>query len=123
MLDIGSDIIEIDRVAKAIRRTGNRFLEKIYSEKEQAYCRSYKDPYPRFAGTFAAKEAVSKALGTGFRPGILSWLDVEISHDPYGKPIATLSPEAQQVFGAPRILLTISHCKAYASATAIILQS
>lgn len=122
MLGLGSDIIEIERVSRAIKRSGTRFLQKIFSENEQVYCQQYSEPDQRYAGTFAAKEAVSKALGTGFRAGILSWLDIEISHDPYGKPIATLSPAAQQVFGAPRILLSISHCKAYATATALILE-
>lgn len=120
MHGLGSDIIEVERIARAIKRSGERFLSKIFTHTERTYCERYKDPAIHYAGAFAAKEAVAKALGTGFRSGILSWHDIQISHDPYGKPLITLSEEAQGVFGTPQILITISHCRSYATATALI---
>ena len=82
---IGNDIIEIKRVRKAIKEHGQPFLDRVYTKKEQEYCLSQKDPYPRFAGRFAAKEAIVKALGWGFGKEI-SWKDIDIGADAKGNP-------------------------------------
>src|SRR5438477_181350 len=74
---LGNDIIEIKRVREAIRRHGIHFLNRLFTQREQDYCYKYKDPDPHFAGRFAAKEAIAKALGTGFGAH-LSWVDLEI---------------------------------------------
>lgn len=117
---LGSDIIEIERIRKSIDRYGLHFLNRIFTEKEKTYCLSHQDPAPYFAARFAAKEAVSKALGTGIGSS-LSWLDIEISHDLLGKPMATLSEKANHHFDFPKLLLSLTHSKEYAFAVAIFL--
>ncbi len=117
---LGTDIIEIARVRTAISRHRHHFLDKLFSKTEQEYCNKYNDPVPHYAGRFAAKEAIAKAIGTGFITG-LSWLDIEILNDAYGKPIVKLSEQLQDNIGAGKIMLSISHCKSYATATAVLL--
>jgi holo-[acyl-carrier protein] synthase len=115
---IGNDIIEIKRIRKVLTRYENRFLNHILTLKEQEYCFQYKDPVPRLAGRFAAKEAIAKALGTGFSKE-LNWLDIEILTDPKGKPAVFLSDPTQAYFSQPVIWISISHCQEYATAMAI----
>lgn len=115
---LGNDIIEIGRVKEGFEEHGQRFLDRLFTKKEQEYCQKQKDPFPRFAGRFAAKEAIAKALGWGFGSEI-SWSDIEILSDDKGKPIAHLSKSLNERFDHPEILLTISHCKEYASAVAL----
>ena len=115
---IGTDIIEVKRIEESIDRFGQRFLDRIFSFDEQAYCLHHRDASRHFAGRFAAKEAIVKALGTGFREGI-GWLDIEIINDDQGKPIAELSSKLMETFNSPRIHLSISHCREYATAFAI----
>lgn len=118
--NVGNDIIEIARIKKAWQRHGERFLNKLFTPKEQAYCLSKKGyPERHLAGRFAAKEALSKALGTGFGP--ISWLDLEILNDASGKPFVIASPHLQAAFNHPQFLLSISHCHEYATAVAILL--
>lgn len=116
---VGTDIIEIGRIQVAIERHGDRFLERIFTEKERTYCLRYKDSMPRFAGRFAAKEAILKALGTGLHPEI-TWQEMEIVNDSQGKPEAHLSSRLKKTLGISRIFLSISHCESYATATAIV---
>jgi holo-[acyl-carrier protein] synthase len=115
---LGNDIIEVERIGKAIRRYGQKFLDRLFTPGEQAYCLKHRDSDLRFAGRFAAKEAVAKALGTGFNAS-LSWLDIEIVNDSAGKPIAVLSERSRQTFGDPSLHVSISHCKLYATAVAL----
>ena len=97
ILGIGNDIIEVVRIKTAIERYQQKFLNRLFTPTEQAYCLSRKDSSLHFAGRFAAKEAVSKALGTGFSQG-LTWLDIEIYNDPSGKPSVRLSAKANDLF-------------------------
>ncbi len=119
---LGNDIVEIARIHQSIERHGQHFLDKLFTPREQEYCLRYKDTAPHFAGRFAAKEAIAKALGTGIGEA-LSWLDIEILPDPHGRPIVTLSSRAQTQFDSPNILLSISHSKEYAIATALFYTS
>lgn len=119
MKGIGTDIIEVERIAANLTKYGDKFLSKILTPLEKLHCAKFKDPTLHIAGRFAAKEAVSKALGTGFGE-FLEFHDIEIFNDINGKPEVFLSEKAANHFGGPRILLSISHCKAYATATAII---
>lgn len=119
MRGIGTDIIEIERIQGVLERSGESFLDKLLTPSEKAYCLSYKEHALPVAGRFAAKEAIAKALGCGFGE-MLSFHDIEILNDPLGKPIATLSPQAQQRFSYPTIHLSISHCKSHAVAFAIV---
>lgn len=120
MRGIGTDIIEIERIQGVLERSGDSFLEKLLTPSEKAYCLSYKDYALPVAGRFAAKEAIAKALGCGFGE-MLSFHDIEIVNDALGKPIATLSHEAQERFAYPTIHLSISHCKSHAVAFALVL--
>jgi holo-[acyl-carrier protein] synthase len=115
---LGNDIIEISRIRESISRYKQHFLDRIFTNEEQLYCQKYKDDAPYYAGRFAAKEAVVKALGTGFRDGI-SWLDIEIRNDKLGKPEVFLSPAIASKFNSPKILISISHCREYAAAVAL----
>ncbi|PIS03045.1 MAG: holo-ACP synthase [Chlamydiae bacterium CG10_big_fil_rev_8_21_14_0_10_42_34] len=115
---LGNDIIEIERVRKSIERHGQHFLNRLFLQKEQDYCYKYKDPVPHFAGRFSAKEAVAKALGTGFGSE-LSWHDIEILGDEHGKPTVHLSAAAKERFNNPHLLVSISHSASHATAVAI----
>lgn len=113
---IGIDIIEIDRIAAAIQRRKRAFIEKLFTQREQLACQSGSEEYLaiRYAGRFAAKEAVSKALGTGFRG--FGWHDIEILNDELGKPLVLLSQKLQERFDNPQLLISISHSKQTACA-------
>lgn len=115
---LGSDIIEIERMRVSMDRHGLHFLNRLFSQREQDYCYKFKDPTPHFAGRFAAKEAIAKALGTGFGAQ-LSWHDIEILNNDKGKPVVYFSEAALQRFQNPQILLSISHCTNYALAVAV----
>lgn len=115
---IGTDIIEVKRIEESIERFGQRFLDRIFTLDEQAYCLHHRDSSRHFAGRFAAKEAIVKALGTGFRDGI-GWLDIEIINDAHGKPVTHLSDKLKELFDSPIIHLSISHGRDYATAFAI----
>lgn len=115
---IGTDIIEVKRIEQSIQRYGQRFLDRIYTAEEQAYCLKHRDSGRHLAGRFAAKEAVVKALGTGLR-GIVGWLDIEIVNDSFGKPDVKLSHRLSEMAGASTFHITISHCHDYAVAFAI----
>ena len=117
---VGTDIIEIKRIKEAVDRHGDRFLDRLFTPKEKAYCQRYKNGMPHFAGRFAAKEAVLKAFGTGLHPDI-TWKEIEIINDPQGKPEVHLSDRLQQLLSIVQIFLSISHCDAYATATAIVI--
>jgi len=82
---IGTDLVCIDRIKRAIEKN-ERFPEKIFTAQEISYCSQKANPYQSYAGRFAAKEAVMKALGTGWN-GKISWQDIEVVVDQYGKPI------------------------------------
>lgn len=115
---VGSDIIEIDRIRKAIESHGSHFHKKIFTKEELEYCLKHRDPAVPLAGRFSAKEAVAKALGTGFGKYI-SFLDISIVNDEKGCPHPFFSEKFNELFQFPKILISISHCKAYATAVAI----
>ncbi len=115
---LGNDIIEISRVREAHQEHGEAFLNRLFTKKEQDYCSLHKDPFPRFAGRFAAKEAIAKALGCGIGKEA-AWHDIQILANENGKPEVHFSGELKKRFKDPKVLVTISHCKEYASAVAI----
>ena len=82
---IGTDIVNIKRLEKALKKDKNIFKNKIFSKNEITYCEKKKNPFPFYAKRFAAKEALSKALGTGIRKGI-NFKNIEVFNDNYGKP-------------------------------------
>jgi len=118
ILGIGNDIIEIERIRKSIEVHGLRLICRLFTTVEQDYCLKHKDPVPHFAGRFSAKEAIVKAFGSGFGEHA-SWLDIEIKNNEKGKPEVFFSSSVKQHFHNPHVLITISHCTLYATATAI----
>lgn len=118
ILGLGTDIIEIERIRQSIDKHGHRFISRIFTPKEQDYCLKHKDPIPHFAARFSAKEAIAKALGTGFSKDV-AWQDIEIVNDASGKPIVYFSTRLQKKTMGTYMLLSISHCKLYATATAL----
>ena len=109
---VGTDIIEIARIKQALEREG--FADRMFTPAEMEYCLSGGVPAQRFAGRFAAKEAVAKSLGVS-----LSWQDVEILPDESGKPIVSLRNNAAEVADGRKVMVSISHCHRYAVAYAI----
>lgn len=121
VVGIGTDIVECLRIAQMIERHGELFITRVYTEHEIEYCQCRKQATQHFAGRWAAKEAVLKALGTGWRRGI-SWRDVEIRNDPSGKPTVALRGGARDVveeLGITEMLISISHCRSHATAYAL----
>ncbi len=122
VMGVGLDLIECQRIRVVLERHGDRFLERLLTPAEIEYVRSYhKDVIPRLAGRFAAKEAILKVLGTGWR-GQIAWRDMEIVNDKAGRPQVTLTDECQRIareLGIARILVSITHTPNYAAATAI----
>ncbi len=111
---IGTDIIEIRRIRNARMKFKN-FLSKIFTADELIYCLDNAGLDERLAGRFAAKEAIAKALGSS-----QSWLDVEILSDELGKPIVNLKGKAAIQASGSKVHVSISHCKEYATAVAVI---
>ena len=117
----GLDLVECARIAKVFENHGVRFLDRILTPSEQELAKQYKDPIPFIAGRFAAKEAILKMIGTGWRGGI-AWTDMEILPDSLGRPVVTLTGETARLaaqLGIQRILLSITHTEQHAVASAI----
>ena len=121
ILGIGTDILEIERFKQVLDEHGQKFLDKLFSQKEQEYCKKFADPTARYTVRFCAKEAVVKSLGRGFGKEI-AFHDIEILNDASGKPTVLLSPKASNHFGNPTFHITLSHSKHYATATVIALK-
>ncbi len=122
ILGIGNDIIEINRIRESIDAHGYRLISRLFTLKEQDYCLKYQDPVPHYAGRFSAKEAIVKALGTGFGKHA-SWLDIEILNNEEGKPSVYFSQKLKERTKESSMLITISHCKLYVTATALWIRS
>lgn len=111
MKGVGIDFIETKRIEKALKTPG--LLERLFTTKERAYFGTFKHPLQTIAGRFAAKEAVAKALGTGFGKD-LEWQDIEITNEDSGKPCVYIKNKEKEHF-----LLSISHSESAATAIAI----
>ncbi len=117
MLSVGVDIVEIERVGRAVERWGARFLERVYTPAEQRLCRG---AVPELAARFAAKEAISKALGTGL-VGV-SWREMEVLADKRGKPLVCLHARAADraaALGLAELAISLSHSREYAVAVVV----
>ena len=118
---IGTDIVECLRIAQMIDRHGELFLTRVYTEREIQYCSSRKAATQHYAGRWAAKEAVLKAMGTGWAKGI-SWRDIEVRNDEGGRPSILLDGAARELCerrGVREMLISISHCRSHATAYAL----
>ena len=119
---IGIDVVQISRMRDVISRWDQRFLHRVFTEGEIAYCRARRDPAPHFAARFAAKEAGLKALGTGLRLGI-HWRELEVVRERGQAPMLILSGRSHEIGrarGGRRMLLALTHDGDYAVAQAML---
>ena len=117
----GIDMVDCHRLEEIIERHGERFLQRVYTPLELEYCRQSKRMIEHLAGRFAVKEAVLKVLGTGWRGGI-RWTDIEVRNEPSGRPVVRLTGRCREIadeMDMPTILVSISHIKTHAIASAI----
>ena len=121
IVGMGIDIAEVKRIQKVIESQQSRFLRRVFTLDEAAYCEQFKNKFERYAGRFAAKEAAMKALGTGWSRGV-RWVDVEVVRQRGGRPTISLSGEARKIadaLGVKNISLSITHTSEQAIAHVI----
>lgn len=121
VLGLGTDLIETKRVQESIDRFGERFLERVFTDGEIAYCRRKKNAGESFAARFAAKEAGAKALGTGISRGV-NWKELEVRREMSGKPTLHLSGRAAELaeaMGVRRLQLSLTHSRELAMAVVV----
>ena len=122
IVGLGTDLVELARIAAALARFGDRFLTRCYTPAEIAFCRLQQDPVPRLAARYAAKEAAAKALGTGIARGIL-WKEIEVLRTPGQPPRLILHGRALQraeSLATRTAHITLTHARELASATVIL---
>jgi holo-[acyl-carrier protein] synthase len=122
ILGVGVDIIEVERIKASYKRFGERFVNRILLPDEIAYCLAYKNPAPFLAARFAAKEAASKAFGTGIGAQ-LGWLDMEVKRKASGEPFLILHGAGRKLLKKRRaraVLISLSHTQTYATAVAVL---
>jgi holo-[acyl-carrier protein] synthase len=119
----GIDLVDFPRIEQMIERHGERFLGRVFTAAEQAYARSHRNAVETYAGRFAAKEAILKLVGTGWR-GKIAWTDIEVTNNAAGQPQVTLSGEVKEIAGRMRIgqiSISITHTANFAIASAVAL--
>jgi len=119
----GIDLVDFPRIEEMIKRHGERFVNRVFTAAEQAYAEANKNGTEKLAGRFAAKEAVLKLMGTGWR-GKIAWTDIEIVNNPTGQPEVTLSGEVEKIadkLGIKHISVSITHTANFAIASAVAL--
>jgi holo-[acyl-carrier protein] synthase len=122
ILGVGIDIIEVERIRASHERFGERFLKRILRPDEIAYCFTHAQPAPFLAARFAAKEAISKAFGTGIGRQ-LGWQDMEVKRKESGEPYVIMHGSGQDLLskrGARLVHLSLSHTAAHAAAVAVL---
>lgn len=119
---VGTDLVECGRIDKVYERQGARFLRRVFTEGEQAYCLGMKNPIPHLAARFAAKEAVSKCFTTGIGDR-LGWRSVEVVKGERGEPLVRLDEAGCKLLamaGGDEVLLSLSHTRDHAMACAVL---
>lgn len=119
----GIDLVDRPRIEEMLKRHGERFLNRVFTAKEQAYAGANKDGIEKLAGRFAAKEAVLKLMGTGWR-GKIAWTDIEVVNNPTGQPEVGLAGEVEKLadgLGIKHISVSITHTANFAIASAVAL--
>lgn len=120
IVGVGVDIVDLARIRDVLERHRDRFLDRILTAEEKRYCLEHRDPTPFVAARFAAKEAVFKAIGTGWSDGV-RWTDIEVRRDAAGRPLLVTSGMVQQLEGAgARWHLSMSHERSAAVAVAVL---
>ena len=125
LVGLGADLIEVERVRGVLERQGQRFLEKVFTEEERAYCGGMAHPHKHYAARFAAKEAVSKCFTTGIGAH-LGWRAVSVYHGERHEPLVHLDAQGQALLaqvGATHVLLTLSHTETHALAVAALVRA
>lgn len=123
VIALGIDLVEVERIRGLLQRSGERFKERMFREDEVAYCDACADPAMHYAARFAAKEAIVKALGTGFAEGV-GWNEVEVRRAANGMPSILLHGGAKKVadeMGVKKVLITLTHTASAAAASAVLL--
>ena len=123
LVGLGCDLIEVQRIREVLERHGDRFLDRVFTDEERAYCFSMAHPHKHLAARWAAKEAIFKAIGTGPSKGIC-WTDIEVRNQTGGRMAVQLRGGARDWTnqrGIFDVLITISHCRTYATAYALAL--
>ena len=119
----GIDLVDCPRIEEMLKRHGDRFVQRIFTEAEQAYAETNKNKIEKLAGRFAAKEAVLKLMGTGWR-GKIAWTDIEVINNSSGQPEVILSGEVEKIaakLGIKHISISITHTANFAIASAVAL--
>ncbi len=119
----GIDLVDFPRIEQMAKQHGERFLNRIFTAAEQAYAEANKNGIEKLAGRFAAKEAILKLMGTGWR-GKIAWTDIEIVNNPAGQPEVTLRDEVKEIaenLGIKHISVSITHTANFAIASAVAL--
>lgn len=121
---IGTDLVEISRIEKIIKRWGERFTEKVYSQKEIDYCQKKADPAIHYAARFAAKESFLKSLGIGLGMGV-SLKDIEVVNTPQGSPQLHMNERIQMILdkhGVTTVHISMTHTREHAHAVVVLEQ-
>ncbi|HTZ49828.1 MAG TPA: holo-ACP synthase [Verrucomicrobiae bacterium] len=121
IVGMGIDIAEVKRIGAVIESQKERFLHRVFTLDEVAYCEQFKNRYERYAGRFAVKEAAMKALGTGWSRGV-RWVDLEVVRERSGRPTLALKGEAKKIadtLGVKNIAVSITHTAEQAIAQVI----
>jgi holo-[acyl-carrier protein] synthase len=119
----GIDLVDCPRIEAMIERHGERFIQRVFTAAEQAYAEANKNKIEKLAGRFAAKEAILKLVGTGWR-GKIAWTDIEIINNSSGQPEVTLGGEVEKIadkLGIKHISISITHTANFAIASAVAL--
>jgi holo-[acyl-carrier protein] synthase len=125
LVGLGADLIEVERVKGVLERQGPRFLERVFTEEERAYCSQMAHPHKHYAARFAAKEAVSKCFTTGIGAE-LGWRSVSIYHGERHQPLVRLDEKGQALLaqvGATHVHVTLSHTESHALAVAVLVRA
>lgn len=125
LIGLGADIVDVDRIKGVLERQGDRFLDRVFTEEEKAYCFGIKHPHKHLAARFAAKEAVSKAFSTGIGAE-LGWKSVSVYHGERKEPLVRLDEKGQALLahvGATHVHLTLSHTDTAAMAVAALVKA
>lgn len=119
----GIDLVDFPRIEKMIERHGERFVDRVFTPAEQAYARAHRNSAETYAGRFAAKEAILKLVGTGWR-GKIAWTDIQVTNNPAGQPEVTLSGDVKEIAERMKIKhvsISITHTASFAIASAVAL--
>jgi holo-[acyl-carrier protein] synthase len=125
LVGLGADVIEVERIRGVLERQGERFLARVFTQEERAYCSKMSFPHKHFAARFAAKEAVSKAFTTGIG-GELGWRSVSVYHGDRNQPLVRLDEKGRALLkdaGATHVILTLSHADTVAMAVAALVRA